>query len=187
MRVQVLPPRPEILTPDQLKSLLSGTKDVELLVFIAISAFAGIRHAELERLPWHEIQPGTGIHIGPEMTSVNGRVVLIHPTLDAWLGPFYGTEGQVIPSRRVLARLHNLSKQLKLAIPHRAFRQSYCAYYLALVADVAQVASEAGRTPYLLERFTVRVSAEDAKKFFSLTPENVGLKDWPKLVAEHLK
>jgi integrase len=86
-----------IITPAQLKALLAGAKDVESILYLAISAFSGLRPAELERLSWDLIQLGEGIAIPPQIAKHPvGRRVPILPVLEAWLRPFHGSQGWVI-------------------------------------------------------------------------------------------
>ena len=106
---------PGILTPTQLARLLENSPD-ELVPFVAIGAFAGLRTAELERLDWSEVdlqtpsteKPGKGKSAvkkefgfitvsASKAKSARRRFVKIHENLAAWLQDHAKTEGPIAP------------------------------------------------------------------------------------------
>jgi integrase len=76
----------EIFTPAELRELLAAASP-ELVPFLAIGAFAGVRHAEIQRLDWKDLRFDAEIieiHAGNAKTATR-RTVPILPNLRAWL------------------------------------------------------------------------------------------------------
>jgi integrase len=89
---------PGILTVQQMARLLDAAPP-ELLPYVAIGAFAGLRRAELERLDWSEIHFEENLI---EVTSKKSktsrrRFVKIQPNLREWLAPVRKHSGKVAP------------------------------------------------------------------------------------------
>ena len=106
---------PGILTPTQLALLLENSPD-ELVPFVAIGAFTGLRTAELERLDWSEIdlqtpsaekaaqgnaalkkEYGFITVSASKAKSARRRFVKIHENLAEWLQPLAKAQGRVAP------------------------------------------------------------------------------------------
>src|SRR5262249_38050452 len=92
---------PEIFTVDELRALLEAAQRAEpsVLPVLAIGAFAGLRDAEIKRLDWTEVDLARG-HIevkAAKAKSARRRIIPILPNLAAWLGPYSGLAGQVVP------------------------------------------------------------------------------------------
>jgi integrase len=180
-------PNPQVLTPAELRKLLAGTTDVEVQLWLALSAFAGLRTGEIERLSWDSIEPGRHIYLRRQLSnSGKARQVPIRPVLDAWLKPFYGSHGPAVKSRTVPQRLCRVIRTLALDLRRNMLRHSCLAYRYRLAADSTRICLEMGlhATLFNLHRL-VPVTKADAQEFFSLTPEVVGIQDWPALVAEY--
>jgi hypothetical protein len=178
---------PKILSPAELKNLLAGTQDVEVLLSIVLPVFTGIRLGELERLRWNHIAPGKRIYLGPETGVRFGRSLPILTVLDAWVRPFYGSQGTVISSMTVRHKLHRLARVLGVPWKHNGLRISFCAYRLAQTGNLAKTVIETGRPAFVLRELVHGVTGAEAEEFFSLTPEAVGIKNWTTIVAKHLK
>jgi integrase len=76
----------EIFTPKEMAEILAHA-DKQLIPFLALGAFAGIRHAEIQRLEWADIQFDAGIiEIRAAMAkTASRRTVPILDNLRAWL------------------------------------------------------------------------------------------------------
>jgi integrase len=86
----------EIYSPDEMKELLAVASP-EHVPFLAISAFAGVRHAELQRLDWaHLSRKGQIIEIkaGTAKTA-SRRVIPILPNLAKWLKDHWKASGEI--------------------------------------------------------------------------------------------
>jgi integrase len=99
-----------IFTPDEIVTLLDKA-DERLVPFIAIGAFAGLRHAEIARLDWSEIELADGagdsfIEVRADKAKTQTRrLVPVKNNLKAWLLPYQKTSGKVCP-------FENTTKQL---------------------------------------------------------------------------
>src|SRR5262249_46412416 len=92
---------PEIFSVDELRGLLESANRVgqDVLPMLAIGAFAGLREAEIQRLDWSEVDLTRG-HIevkAAKAKSARRRIVPILPNLTAWLRPYSGLTGHVVP------------------------------------------------------------------------------------------
>src|SRR5215471_19953791 len=83
-----------ILTVDQTARLLESAAP-ELVPFIAIGAFAGLRRAELERLDWQEVDLQSGLIevTASKSKSARRRFVRIKPNLAKWVRPYVQLAG----------------------------------------------------------------------------------------------
>lgn len=144
-----------ILTPTQLRDLLQHLPD-DTVPFVVLSAFAGLRPAEVQRLNWSDINFETGVIIvraGASKTK-RRRTVPMAENLREWLRPLAKKEGKVI----ALAELTIRQKRLKPARekaklirwPHDCLRHSCCTYWLQKEQDAARVALWAGHSQEVL-------------------------------------
>src|SRR5204863_8471141 len=62
----------EIFTPEELKRLFEVARD-EIIPFLAIGAFAGLRHREICRLDWAEVLPSGYIEVKKSKAKVRSR------------------------------------------------------------------------------------------------------------------
>ena len=87
-----------ILTVDQTARLLESAP-AELVPYVAIGAFAGLRRAELERLDWKEVDLQSGLIevTASKAKSARRRFVKIQPNLARWLQPYAQLSGNVTP------------------------------------------------------------------------------------------
>lgn len=185
--IPILPP--PVLTPAAFKRLLEGTRVVELLLWMVLTAFAGLRWPELEKLTWTSIKPGVRIGILPGAVGNEGRTIQMQPALDAWLRPFYGSSGKVFKSsgQRIRHRFRIHARTLGVVLGHRTLRASYIDYRLVQTFDPFLVAGELGyRSFHTLQPSCLRVTRQEATDYFAFTPEAVGIRNWPALVAKFL-
>ena len=171
----------EIYTPEEIVRLLDAAPD-KFKPVLAIQAFAGLRSAEAMRLDWKNIKLDRQ-HI--EITAANAktasrRIVPILPNLAAWLKISAKNSGKLFPFTR--AYYHELQREVAkqtatpalpaLSWKHNALRHSFISYRIADVQDVAQVALEAGNSPAMIfGHYRELVTADDAKKWFSILPK----------------
>ncbi len=75
-----------IFRPAELQAMLAVARP-ELMPFLVLSAFAGIRHAEIQRLDWQDIRMKAGIIEirAAKAKTASRRTVPIVPTLKRWL------------------------------------------------------------------------------------------------------
>ena len=167
----------EIYSPEQINELLNRARP-ELVPFLAIGAFAGLRSAEIERLEWGQVKLAKGFI---EVTAKNAktgarRLVPILPNLGQWLAPYAEKTGRVVPfddlgfQLRELCTASNTQKAFKWL--HNALRHSFISYRVAQIQNVAQVALEAGNSPQVIfSSYRELVTPSEAFAWFSVAPE----------------
>ena len=170
-----------IFTPDEVKKLLSKANG--LTAFVAIAAFAGIRHEEICRLDWKDIDLKDGfIEIAAAKSKVNvRRLPPIHDNLKAWLmsikqdaGPvvpqaMFETDGKRASGRIATKAILKLAKDAGIAWKRNALRHSFISYRVAECADVPRVADEAGTSPEVIRtNYLRRVKPVQATEWFSI-------------------
>ena len=167
---------PEIFTVDELRSLLEaasgGAPDV--LPILAIGAFAGVRDAEIKRLDWSEVDLSRG-HIeikGAKAKSARRRIIPIQPNLAAWLRPYRGMNGRIVPEG-ARKKLDRVRKAAALAHwPQNGLRHSFASYRLAATHNAPLVAAELGHTSPQMLYSTYRevVLPEEAERYWKIAP-----------------
>ncbi len=95
-----------IYRPEEMARIKKAAKP-ELVPFLAIGAFAGLRSAEIERLDWSEVNLEDGIIEvkGSKAKTASRRIVPISENLKKWLLPHHQKHGAV-------CKYANVSKQL---------------------------------------------------------------------------
>src|SRR5262249_57890698 len=120
----------------------------ELVPFIAIGAFAGLRRAELERLDWQEVDLGSGLIevTASKAKSARRRFVKIQPNLGRWLQPHAQLSGKVTPpAYRVLLESARKAAGIQ-QWPHNPLRHGFASFHLARFNNAALHAVELGET-----------------------------------------
>ncbi len=148
----------------------------EMIPYLAVAAFCGLRAAEIMRLDWSEIHL-TGTERFVEVKAGNAktasrRTVPITDNCAAWLERYAKTSGPVIKLSRADKQLF-LYLANKSGVPwkHNGLRHSFISYRLALVKDVGQVSLEAGNSPGMVfKHYRQLVRESEAKAWFSVVP-----------------
>jgi integrase len=175
-RPKLIDRAPDIFTVDELRALLETAQRTapDVLPMLAIGAFAGVRDAEIKRLDWHEINIARG-HIeikGAKAKSARRRIIPIQPNLAAWLRPYSGMKGSVVPegARGKLDRVREAAGLLKW--PNNGLRHSFASYRLAATHDAPRVAVELGHTSPQMLYSTYRelVLPEEAERYWKINP-----------------
>jgi len=161
-----------ILTVAQSAALLSVC-EADTLPFAAISLFAGLRAAELQKLDWAEVDLESG-HI--EVTAAKSktarrRLVPISENLAAWIRPLASHSGPVTPAG-LRKRFDAAKARAGLTDwPQNAMRHSYGSYRLAHCHDAARVSLEMGNSPQMVfAHYRELVRPADAERFWNLRP-----------------
>jgi integrase len=173
----------EIYSPQEMTRLLLAAGD--MTPFFAISAFAGLRHAEIARLDWREIDLDDGFIEVRAAKSKTGerRLVPVHDNLKNWLLPYRQPHGKVVSYANTTKQLLRVAKATGLkatdtapAIPavewkHNALRHSFISYRVAECADVPRVSDEAGNSPQMIrQHYLRRVKPAESVAWFAIQP-----------------
>jgi integrase len=126
----------EIYTPDELTMLLSNADD-DLVPFIAIGAFAGLRSSEIERLDWQDIKFDSDcIVVQKGKVKIRGksrRIVPLLPNLKTWLKPRSNKTGRIWPHSHpyLYEMLRGLTLRTGAGWKNNALRHSFVSYRVA--------------------------------------------------------
>jgi len=174
-----------ILTPRELRILLGSGATVDLLVYGSIASFAGIWHRDLRRTEWHCFRQRKLIDLMYREARDRARMIPLLPVLDAWLTPFYQQAGPVIDFSTP-AKFHRFARSRGVHIDQSTLQNSFAAYRWAMVGNVFQIAGETGASCSSIRNHYPLTSSASAEDYFSLTPEKVGIPDWPAQAAKFL-
>jgi integrase len=164
-----------ILSVSEAARLLASAAP-EVLPYIALGLFAGLRRAEIQRLDWSDIDFASGlIEVKAEKSkTAQRRLVKIEPNLREWLLPVRKHRG------RIASENSEFRKQLDDARaaagltkwPDNALRHSFASYHLAHFKNAAATAMECGhhdsRITYRHYRELVR--PKEAERFWNIAP-----------------
>jgi integrase len=162
-----------ILSVDETARLLENAP-ANVVPYVAIGAFAGLRRAELERLDWNEVDLESNLI---EVTAKNAksarrRFVRIQPNLAKWLQPYRRSSGRVAPpdyrelldSARKAARIEEW--------PQNALRHGFASYHLARFNDAAALALELGHASahLVFQHYRQLVKPKQAERYWEIAP-----------------
>jgi integrase len=162
-----------ILTVPQAARLLE-TAAPEVLPYIALGLFAGLRRIEIERLDWSEIDFDSNlIEIKAENAkTAQRRHVTLQPNLREWLLPVRRHRGRVTPDDfRKLFDGARLSAGIT-DWPDNALRHSFASYHLARFKNAASTALELGHhnSRITFRHYRELVRPKDGELFWNLRP-----------------
>jgi len=177
----------EIFTPEQMQTILDAATP-EMIPFIVLGAFAGMRAAEIVRIDWSAIDFKRKIIMirAGQAKTASRRIIPITDNLSAWLQPHVG-EGLVVPSAEVYRKVTDHARKLKIEWPHNVLRHSYISYRIAKIKNAQEVALEAGNSPTIIFKHYRELATEDqADAWFSINP-TASNKPAPKLDIAKIK
>jgi integrase len=169
---------PGILTVQQTARLLEAASP-ELLPYIAIGLFAGLRRAELERLDWSEINFESGLIevTAQKSKTARRRHVAMQPNLREWLLQFAKRKGNVTPGEATFEKLFDEAREAAgiTEWPDNALRHSFASYHLAHFQNAAALALQMGHTneDMIFNHYRELVKPKDAERYWNVTPAPV--------------
>ena len=163
---------PGVLTVDECARYLAACliHDRAMIRQTALCLFGGLRPSEALRIDDRCLLP-TEIDVPQtKVRSRRHRFITLNPTLKAWLD--IGTEWKPINGRK---RREALRKLAGVPWPPDCLRHSFASYHLAQFKDATKTAHEMGHhsLQMLYDNYRNRVRAEEAERFWDLTPEAV--------------
>jgi integrase len=182
---------PGFLSVEQCARLLERAPDHDLLAYVALSLYAGIRVAELRRLTWEKVKLGEGVIIidGTVAKTKSRRIVDLNDTARAWLTICGRRTGQVVDPTNFRKRNDAMlraagfgrpgtetKKERAAGVklepwPDNAMRHTAATYTYALTQDAVRVAAMLGHSPDVLHRhYRGLATKADAQRFFALRP-----------------
>ena len=177
-----------IFTPQEFAALLNadpkkieGTTPKEKLLgdrkflvpYFVMGGLCGLRHAEITRLEWSDIDFAQKIvRVGADKAkTASNRIVPLSDEAIAWLTPHREKEAQLCSDRQS-KYARQVAVKLGVEWPANGLRHSFGTYRLAAVKSAAQVALEMGNSPAMVfQHYREVVTEQDAKLYFAITPE----------------
>lgn len=169
-----------IYTAEEMRRLIAAA-DERILPMILIGGFAGLRHAEIARLEWEDIDLEEGfIEVKAENAKTDTRrIVPLKENLKAFLLPLAKKHGKVISLANTTKHLLKAAADTAdaeneieaLAWKHNALRHTYISARVAESADVPRVADEAGNSPQVIRtNYLKRMRPAAASEWFGILP-----------------
>jgi integrase len=153
--------------------LESATPDI--LPYIAIGLFAGLRRAELQRLDWSEIDFESGlIEVTAEKSkTARRRFVTMQPNLREWLMPLRKQKSDVTPSENFRQWFDQAREAAGIMEwPENALRHSFASYHLAHFKNGASTALELGHhdSRVTFAHYRELVKPKEAERYWNIRP-----------------
>lgn len=182
-RAKEVAERVEIFTAGDLRMILSAAPN-DVLPFLAIGAFAGLRSEEIRRLRWEDIDFLNGrIDVSAKVAkSAAHRYVPIRDSLKAWIQPVAKASGKVCTAN-IYKKLSAFRSELAegkegerppLEWKQNGMRHSFASYALAETGNAGQVALWLGHdsNKMIFKHYRERVTAEAAADWFAVLPSD---------------
>ena len=162
---------PRIFTPQEAKKLLQAAfrTDEDLVPFLAIGLFAGIRPMEIQRLTWEDIS-GQYIEVSAGKSKTRQRrLVEVLPNLSSWLE----LVGE-LPARNKRKRLTALVAKCGLEWHQDIMRHSFASYHLAMFRSAEKTALELGHrdSTMLFRHYRELVTKPEAEAYWEIRPSS---------------
>jgi integrase len=185
---------PTTITPDAMGKLLAAAKELmneqpaepwrQMLAYLCIGGFAGVRTSEIKRLQWEEInwqadetdENGKPVYRGWVHVHKSKRVVPrnveILPVLRRHLEPIALESSPVfsMSSQKEADMRIELERRAGVEMPHNCLRHSFASYHIAMWRDYVRTAFEMGHTsPRMTEqKYVVVIPKVMAEKWWAL-------------------
>ena len=168
-------------TADEMQRLIAAA-DKRILPMIVIGGFAGLRHAEIARLEWQDIDLEEGfIEVKAENAKTDTRrIVPLKPNLKAFLKKLAKKSGKVVSVVNTTKQLLKTASDTAdaeneieaLEWKHNALRHTYISARVAESGDVPRVADEAGNSPQVIRtNYLKRMRPAAAAEWFAIEPQ----------------
>jgi integrase len=167
-----------VYTPEEVAKIMATTAEhePELIPFMAISFFAGLRLAEVQRLEWSAIElPEKFLKLPASITKTKRtRHVDLAENAIAWLTPYAGRVGKVVPFSpdALHKRQHALAEKHGVPTIKHGARHAFASYWLAEHGDVDRLCLMLGHeSPEMtFKHYAKAATKREAKKFWSILP-----------------
>jgi integrase len=171
-----------ILTAAQLKALLAAAHS-DLIPFLALGGFAGLRRAEIEKMDWCDVHVEDLCLMVPAKIAKTAkkRMVVMEPNLAAWLKPHVKETGSLVPlsqrtglpsSKRLELLLDTARKAARITEwPSNCLRHSYGTYMIVKRHDEAYVAEQMGNSVTMVrDHYKILVKPQESERYFNIYP-----------------
>jgi hypothetical protein len=169
----------EVYTPEEFMRLLVHTPE-EMIMFMVLGQFAGIRAEERTRVLWHHWreQEDGKLVLNRDVTKTGRRRrVDVLPNLASWLRPFRGDpHDRMVPLATPHAHTKRIAEAAGVPWKVNALRAGYCSYHVELFDNSALTAKNSGHSINELEvtyKSIKNVTKQSAREIFEITPQTV--------------
>ncbi len=176
---------PVVLPVDECERLLrtaEGYEKGKLVPYIALCLFGGLRPFEAARLTWEQVNlVDKEIRLKGQQTKTGkGRVVVICPTLRAWLNRYKGIDEIHRPTFGLQFR--KLRASVGYGEPTKenpdlkpwvsdVLRHTAISHYFRVTGSYGRTAEQFGNSESIIKKhYQSRVSSRDTKRFYALRP-----------------
>jgi len=175
-RVELENKAPGILTVKQCGALMEAAqkpKHKQMVPYLTLALFCGIRPEEAVKITWEEIHIKRGfVEVKVEVSKTRQRrLVELSDNAKAWLK--FGRNMPVVPVgwRKRFDAVRKEAKVLE-GWPHDALRHSFASYHLAMHGSQDKTATQLGHrsSQMLFQHYRELVTKEDAQKFWAILP-----------------
>lgn len=164
---------PGIFTPEQLQTLFIHVEE-DWVPYLAVSAFAGVRSAEVTRLHWEDVLFDEKVIVleARHTKTKRRRVAHMPDNLVEWLKSFEGEKkGPLCPAKTSTKMTGRLAAASKVEWVHNGLRHSYISYQMAILRDAAKVAEQCGNSPEQVQaNYKANATETEANRWFSVRP-----------------
>ena len=186
-KAKVVSEAPGILSVNETARLLEAATP-DILPYLAIGLFAGLRRAELERLDWSEIDFESGLIevTAQKSKTAQRRFVTLQPNLREWLLPLRRLKGNVTPALGFRESFEHAREAAGITDwPDNALRHSFASYHLAHFKNAASTALELGHhdSRITFAHYRELVKPKEAARYWNIRPSRT--EKIVQLVAQH--
>ena len=177
-RAQREPSEIAIYSAQEVASILTTAQEYapQLIPFLVVSFFCGLRRAEALRLEWPAIDLTENyVRLPAAITKTKRRRhIEISENARAWLAPYAHSIGRICPhSGGALAdRLCVLARKHGIATIKHGARHSFASYWLAMHGEIDQLCLFLGHTnpKVTFHHYAKAATRREAEKFWAIMP-----------------
>jgi len=182
--VRLDPVEIEIYTPSEVATIFAKAEkhDRQLVPFLAISFFCGLRRAEALRLDWSAIDLHENfVKLPAAITKKRQtRHVEIAENCALWLAPHLKEAGRIAPYTpdALRKRLGALKAHHKVRTIKHGPRHCFASYWLAKHGDINQLCRFIGdESETTFKHYAKAATKREAEKYWAITPEAADVKN----------
>jgi integrase len=168
----------EIFTPEEGQWIMDAAVELDnrMVGYFALALFCGIRHSEIERLHWPDVDlvAKAAFVAKGKVKRAGHRIVPIAPNAVAWLERYGKKHGPVCPVEEMTNRIRVLKNHIRKTHPGFRWvkngpRHSYVSYRLAVTQNIPQVSEETQSAIGTLRKHYLRpVLKEVGERWFGI-------------------
>jgi integrase len=159
-----------VFTPEELRALLRSARP-EMVPYLAVCAYAGLRSAEASRLDWSEIHDDHIDVKAAKSKTRQRRLAPMLPVLAQTLRPYRQASGPIASFATIENQIKLVAKTAQVTWKRNGLRHSFGTYRMAILQNEQRVALEMGNTPGMVfAHYRAIATKETAEAWFEVTP-----------------